>query len=253
MPVPLIAPAQAGQQGHRQAVQALVVMALIGNGAVMCARADDRPFLRTTHAMAGDDEEGWEVSTTLVSNRRGSTLSLQLEHDLSPTQRLEVEWGGASRASAPEPERGLRLRSLWLSPRQAGWGLATKLGLEPAADVGESGTRAQALAVASWPLAGERVWLHANLGWQWQRGPDGLRERRSVHSLAAHWVLATRQWLFVESARSNNGLERFNHLGLRHWLQPHALALDLGWGRQHASSHPGDFVSLNLSFFDLNF
>ena len=202
--------------------------------------------------MAADDEEGWEASTTLVSNRRGSALSLQLEHDLSATHRLEVEWGGASRLSAPEPERGLRLRSLWVSPAQAGWGLATKVGLEPARH-GEEGTRQQALVVASLPLQDQRVWLHANLGWQWQGSSTGPRQRRGVDSLAAHWVLPTRQWLFAESTRSSDGFERFTHMGLRHWLQERKLALDTGWGQQRTGTDTTRFVSINLSFFDLNF
>ena len=252
MPVPLNTPACAGLQGHRTAATVLVALALIGSGAVMRAHADDRPFLRTTHAMAGDDEDGWETSSTLVHNRLGSALSLQLEHDLNATHRLEVEWGHASRSTAPEPERGLRLRSLWVSPAQAGWGLATKVGIEPGRD-GASGTRQQALAVASLPLLQERLWLHANLGWQWQSANASEGRRSTLGSLAAHWVLPTQQWLYAESARSDRGQDRFTQLGLRQWLRPRKLALDTGWGRMSGPAQPANVIAINLSFFDLNF
>lgn len=251
--MPLIVPALTDPQGHRRTVQTLVVITLLSKAAFMCARADDRPFLRTTHAMAGEDDESWEASTTVVSNRHGRALSLQLEHDLSTTQRLEIEWGGANHASAPESERGIRLRSLWVSSTEAGWGLATKLGVEPSRQADESRNRLHALAVVSLPLSSERLWLHANLGWQWSHRLGGTHERTGVSSLAAHWVLPTQQWLFLENARSSKGLERLTHLGLRQWLCSRQLALDLGWGRQRTSNQTGNFVSLNLSFFDLNF
>lgn len=252
MPVPLNTPACAGQQGHRPAAMALVALALIGSGAVMRAHADDRPFLRTTHAMAGDDEDGWETSTTLVRNRHGSALSLQLEHDLNSTHRIEAEWGQTRGTLAPDPEQGLRLRSLWVSPTVAGWGLATKLGIEPARE-GETGRRHQALAVATLPLLDERLWLHANLGWQWQDAAAGQARRSTVGSLAAHAVLPPRRWLYAELAHSDHGQERLSHLGLRHWLRSNRLALDTGWGRQSGTPNAGQFIAINLSFFDLNF
>ena len=217
----------------------------------MCARADDRPFLRTTHAMDSDDDDGWEVSTTWVSNRRGQAFSVQIEHDLSSTQRLELEFGKASRWDAPEPEQGLRLRSLWVSPQERGWGLATKLGVEPGP--ADSGQRQQALAVLSWPLWQERVWVHVNAGWQWHRAMSAGTERIEVKTMAAHYAVMPQAWLYLEGARTSDGRERLVHLGWRQWLMRHKLALDTGWGRQNGTEHHGDFLAVNLSFFDLNF
>lgn len=249
--MPLSQAALAAPKGHRFRALGLTALALIGAGAVMCARADDRPFLRTTHAMAADDDEAWEISSTLVVNRRGQALSVQMERDLSSTQRLEIELGKATRPDAPEPEQGLRLRSLWVSPQELGWGLATKLGVEPSLD--GQGARQQALAVVSLPLAQERLWLHANAGWQWQR-PSGVGTLRAqVSTLAAHWVWTPQRWVYAEGTRTSDGRDRLFHLGVRHWLLRHKLALDTGWGRQNGNEHRGDFVAINLSWLDLNF
>ena len=249
--MPLSQAALAAPQGHRLRAMGLTALALIGTGAVMCARADDRPFLRTTHAMAADDDESWELSSTLVVNRRGQTLSVQIEHDLSATQRLEFELGQASRPDAPEPEQGVRLRSLWVSPQDRGVGLATKLGVEPGTD--GMGPRKQALAVLSLPLADERLWLHANAGWQWQRITGSGPVRASVSTVAAHWVWTPQRWAYAEATRTSDGRDRLLHLGVRQWLHPHKLALDTGWGRQNGAERRGDFVAVNLSWFDLNF
>ena len=231
----------------------LVAAMWIGTGAVVCAHADDRPFLRTTHAMASDDDDAWEISSTLVANRQGQALSLQLERELSTTQRIEVEVGGSTRDLAPEPEQGLRLRSLWVNPESHGWGWATKVGIEPRRGRSEGGDRWQALSVVSVPMAQGRWWVHANLGWQWQRQSAQAAQRTAIGSLAAHWVLNPQQWLYAETARAADGSDRLLHLGLRHWLRPGKWALDVGAGRQRAAEHPGEFVVLNMSFFDLNF
>jgi hypothetical protein len=251
MPLPLSTPARAGHQGRCPAAMALVALALIWSGAVMSARADDRPFLRTTHAMASDDDAGWEVSSTLVSNRRGQALSLQIEHDLSPSQRLEFEFGKASRWDAPEPEQGLRLRSLWLSPQDHGVGVATKIGVEPGS--AETGARRQALAVVSWPLWRERLWVHANAGFQWQRPLPAGPSRVTLSTLAAHYVLTPQLWLYAEGMRTSDARDRLMHMGVRQWLMHHKLALDVGGGRQEGMEHRGAFVAVNLSWMDLDF
>lgn len=268
MGAPLNTAARAGSQGRLPArLQAVCWIALVwvGCGAVVRAHADDRPFLRTTHAMASDDDDGWEVSSTLVANRQGQALSVQIEHDVSPTQRMEVEFGGSTRAAAPEPEQGLRLRSLWLSPETAGWGLATKVGVEPGRNRDEGAERWQALLVASVPWMQQRLWLHANVGQQWQRGQrdqsgsgngSGVGHapaRTFIGSLAAHFVLTPAQWLYFETASAADGQDRWVHLGLRQWLKPRQWALDVGGGRLRAAEHGGDFVAINLSWMDLNF
>lgn len=229
-----------------------VLASLLCTGAVMRAHADDRPFLRTTHALVSEDDDGWEVSVMAVANRHGQALSTQIERDLSATQKLEVEFGRSPNALGPEPEQGLRLRSLWVSPTQAGWGLATKLGIEPRRGGEDEGQRKQAQGVFSWsPSAGS--WVHLNLGWQWRR-TSGQGERRSgMHALAWQGEWGAQRWLYAELAGTDDGRDRLLHLGLRHWLQGHRLALDTGWGRQSGSERPGQFLAINLSFFDWDF
>jgi hypothetical protein len=249
--MPLKFPAQAVSQRHGWQVKGLLALVLSMMGAVTSACADDRPFLRTTHAMASDDDAGWEVSSTLVSNRRGQALSLQIEHDLSPSQRMEFEFGKASRWDAPEPEQGLRLRSLWLSPQDHGVGVATKIGVEPGS--AETGARRQALAVVSWPLWRERLWVHANAGFQWQRPLPAGPSRVTLSMLAAHYVLTPQLWLYAEGMRTSDARDRLTHMGVRQWLMHHKLALDVGGGRQDGLEHRGAFVAVNLSWMDLDF
>lgn len=214
----------------------------------MRAHADDRPFLRTTNALASEDADGWEVSGMLVANRHGQALSTQIEHDLSATQRLEVEFGGSANARSPEPERGLRLRSLWLSPEQASWGFATKLGFEPGRSGEGEGRRTQAQGVFSWsPTAGQ--WVHLNLGWQWRQSAS----RTAMNALAWQAEWTPTRWVYAEAAGTGDGRDRVLHMGLRHWLQAHRVALDTGLGRQTGSERPGQFVAINLSFFDWDF
>lgn len=249
--MPLSKAALAAPQGHLLRAMGLMALALIGIGVVMCARADDRPFLRTTHAMAADEDEAWEFSSTLVANRRGHALSVQIERDLSATQRLEFELGQASRPDAPEPEQGVRLRSLWVSPQDQGFGLATKLGVEPGME--GMGPRRQALGVLSWPLAQERLWLHANAGWQWQHISGVGAVRASVSTMAAHWVWSPQRWVYAETTRTSDGRDKLVHGGVRQWLHQNKLALDIGGGRQNGAERRGDFVAINLSWLDLNF
>lgn len=252
MAVPLCFPAHAGSRGRANrwtvGLVPCVIAGLLSTGAVMRAHADDRPFLRTTNALASEDEDGWEISFMGVANRHGQALSTQIERDLSATQRLEVEFGHSPNALGPEPEQGLRLRSLWVSPVQAGWGFATKLGVEPRRSGEDEGQRTQAQGVFSWsPAAGH--WVHLNLGWQWRKRAG----RTAMNALAWQSEWSAQRWFYAEAAGSGDGRDRLLHLGLRHWLQPHRLALDTGVGRQTGSERPGQFLALNLSFFDLDF
>lgn len=254
MVAPLCSPARAGSLGRPNRLAAGLMPCVLASlstlclGAVMRAHADDRPFLRTTNALASEDAEGWEVSVMAVANRHGPALSTQIEHDLSATQRLEVEFGHSPDAQSPEPEQGLRLRSLWRSPGQNGWGFATKLGIEPRRKGEDEGRRSQAQGVFSWsPAAGS--WVHLNLGWQWRRGAG----RTPMNSLAWQSDWTPQRSVYAEVAGTGDGRDRLLHLGLRHWLQPHRLALDTGVGRQSGSERPGQFLALNLSFFDLDF
>ena len=213
----------------------------------MRAHADDRPFLRTTHALASEDEDGWEVSTMLVANRHGQSLSTQIERDLSATHRLEVEFGGSTHALAPESEQGLRLRSLWRSPADTGWGFATKLGIEPGRSGEDEGRRTQAQGVFSWtPAPGH--WVHLNLGWQWRQGAG----RTAMNALAWQGEWTPSRSVYAEAAGTGDGRDRLLHMGVRHWLKAHRLALDTGVGRQTGSERPGEFLVVNLSFFDLD-
>lgn len=249
-------PVQAGQPGHRRKAAALIAAAFLAYGAVMGAHADDRPFLRTTHALPNEDADGWEVSVMAVANRRGQALSTQIERDLSPTQKLEFEFGRSPHPLGPEPEQGLRLRSLWRSPAESdggsGWGFATKLGIEPRRSGEDGGQRQQAQGVWSW-AATPHSWLHLNLGWQWRREDEqAQRLRTSTRSLALHTPINGQHSLYLEAAGSGDGRDRLLHLGVRHWLAPQRLALDTGLGQQNGSERPGRFLAINLNFFDLD-
>ena len=251
MAAPLCSPARAGCRGRSSRLAAGLMPWLLAGlslGAVMRAHADDRPFLRTTHALASEDEGGWEVSVMGVANRHGQALSTQIERDLSATQRLEVEFGRSPNLQGPDPEQGLRLRSLWLSPAQTGWGFATKLGIEPGRRGEDEGRRTQAQGVFSWSAA-PGSWVHLNLGWQWRQGAG----RTAMNALAWQSEWTPQRWLYAEAAGTGDGRDRLLHLGLRHWLQGHRLALDTGVGRQSGHERPGQFLAINLSFLDLDF
>jgi hypothetical protein len=253
MPVPLDLPAAAGRRGHQRLTCSLGLagLAWVCIGAVIPAQADDRPFLRTTHALVSTDEDGWEISVMAVANRHGQALSTQIERDLGRTHKLEFEFGRSPNALGPEPEQGVRLRSLWVSPTETGWGLASKLGLEPRRSAEDDGRRTQAQGVLSWSPA-PRLWAHLNLGWQWRQPSHGGTQRSSVSALALQHEWTAQRWFYAEAAGSGDGRDRLLHLGLRHWLRPQQLALDTGVGRQSGTERPGQFVAINLSFFDLD-
>jgi len=215
----------------------------------MRAHADDRPFLRTTHALAAEDED-WEISVMAVANRHGHALSTQIEHDVTARQKLEIEFGRSPHAQGPEPEQGLRLRSLWVSPAQLGWGLATKLGVEPPRADEREGRRQQAQGVFSWsPARGS--WLHLNLGWQWRHPDLQATQRTTLQALAWQQAWTSQRWWHAEAAGTGDGRDRLLHLGLRHWLSNRRLALDTGIGRQYGSERTGAFMAINLNFYDL--
>lgn len=237
---------------------ALLVPALCG-GLLQAARADDRPFLRTGTAIVEDDDERvFETSLTHVSGKKERSTQWQLGYSFSPTLSLELELGSArdkvNEISARE--QGLGLRVAWIDPARQGWGMATKFSAERERESGEEQWNKplyKAVMAFSLPLAEKTAWLHANVGMQYQNKESTERRWTSLWSLGAQKEISRRFEVFAELAGNQERSDQIAHAGVRHWFKRQKVALDLGLGRQLAPERRDNFVSLNLSVYDISF
>jgi hypothetical protein len=234
---------------------ALISIAGLLHGFCLSATAADRPFLDLDTAMVEDDDErSFEFSSWVVNHQQERGLQAALEYNFNPTLSAELELGWAKNKDDGSRERSaeIGLRKVWLDPAREGFGLGTNISVGWARpdDAGWKYESLRAVMTYSLPLLEKQVWLHANAGVE-RTQEDGL-----THRLWAAGVQASIRkdvTLFSEYAQRANKDAAING-GARWWAKKDKIALDLSVGRvrpQDADSR--NFMSLGISFYDLNF
>lgn len=159
------------------------------------------------------------------------------------TGNLELALGGALRR-----EGG---RSRWndvqaqaktvLVPLEAGgWGIGLAGGT-----VRHPGAGARdwyAYLPASFSLWRDAVVVHANVGWL--RAGESGRDR-ATWGLGAEARLAGRTWLIAETYGQGEG-RPFHQIGLRHWLVPEQIQVDLTYGDRNGGGERWLSIGLRL-------
>ena len=100
----------------------------------------------------------------------------------------------------------------------------------------------------SWRNETGSTLAHATLGYAKPKGDDGF----ATWALAAEHEFAPRNVVFAELASdTSDDKETLVHGGLRHWIKPNKVALDMTVGRWKGESESRNFVTVGMSFFDL--
>ena len=206
--------------------------------------------------MEDDDERVFEWSASHVSGKKERSTQMQLGYSFSPSLSVEFELGQARDKVDEVSWRGRGL-GVWMSlidPARQGWGLATKLSVERELESGERWESPQWKGVLAYslPMAEKTVWLHANVGMQYQSTDNGSRRWTSLWSVAAQKELNRRFEVFAELAGNQARSDQLAQLGVRHWIKREKLAIDVGLGRQFAEDRRGNFMAISLSVFDIS-
>lgn len=231
--------------------QALLAASLMA-GPVL---ADELPFLRLDTALVEDDDErNFEFAARLSQTRAERRLDAGVEYNFSPWLAAELQLGWTKERGEPGRERELELglRHVLVDHHREDWGLALRLSLgwEKSAPGPWAFEGPAAVAAFVWPLAEQRVNLHANLGVSRRQSAGNTR---GVWGLGADMPVARSLLLFGELG-GRAGEDRLVHGGLRWWLRRDKLAFDasLSRTRELATGEARRGVHFGLSFYDLS-
>ena len=235
-----------------------MLLGLLALLAGLVARADDRPFLRTTTAAVDDDNaRTLELHLGRLSGKKIGASRLQMGYSLTPQLNVEVELESIRDRfeTSSTRDRELALWVSWVEPQREGWGLSSRMSIgqerENAQDTEVSKGHTYARGVGALSLIRPDLWLHANLGLQWDASSQRTGHWRGVWSLAMEQTLHGQTHWFAELAAT--GQQSLAFAGLRQWLRKGKVAMDLGGGRQTLGTSLGQtpFVSISLSLYEI--
>lgn len=165
----------------------------------------------------------------------------------NPARALELSAGGvvATEAGGGLSDQLLQAKYLLRPLPGDGWGLAAAIGTvrHPATDPGGN---LLGDVYVNLPLS--RAWrqearvLHVNVG-ALQVRADG--SRHATWGLGTEWRQGERDQLIAELYGQTGG-ERYGQIGLRHWLQPGRVQLDVTWGGQPGQRGDDQWLSIGL-------
>jgi hypothetical protein len=171
----------------------------------------------------------------------------------NPTGNLELTVGAAQfRAPGERDTRGiLQGKSLFRPLEVNGWGWGVAIGNE----FGATASRPlrnrligdfYANVPVSWSLHDDRWLVHASVGWLRERE---ARRDRATYGIATEYALTARTWALGEAfGQSGNG-RPFYHVGLRHWLVPEQLQIDVTYGNRFGRGTEDRFVTFGVAVF----
>jgi hypothetical protein len=175
-----------------------------------------------------------------VRRNRGSTEFWALPA-CNPTGNLELTAGGARTNEAGTTrttDQQLQAKTLFKAMDTDGWGAGLAVGT-----VGHPGARRDTYAYVpvSWSFLRDRMVVHANAG-AVHVGDD--RKTRPTWGLATEVQLDMRNVLVVETFSPGAGA--FHQLGLRHWLVPNRVQVDVTYGDRNRGGSGERWFSLGL-------
>ena len=218
--------------------------------AAPAARADDRPFLQTSNAVAEDDDEGnWALESWWARVGSHRVFNLAPEYAFSPYTNLQFKGFSSKDSDSGGRSRGVEteFKHLFNHIGRDGFGWGIHLSLAQGVDNG-SGWRQQSLAaklITTVPLLEGDAKLHANAG----MGKVRDERREWIGSVALEHKLPWRTTAFVELGREDR--ETLVHTGVRHWVKRERLALDFSVQQQRAGSERTRGIVIGLGWYDL--
>ena len=162
---------------------------------------------------------------------------------------LELTVGGAlTRENNDENHRTHRTaqmiqgKTLFKTLETNGWGMGLALGTMRDPTAGR-GSNWYGYVPVSFSFADDRFFLHANVGWQRDQSP---RRSHATWGLGTETQLTERSWVVAEMFGQADG-KPFYHGGLRYWVVPDRVQVDLTYGNRLTDGGER-WISLGLRF-----
>lgn len=221
---------------HFPAPAALALAALLPWGALQAARPMVTDDARIVDAQACQ-VESWV-------KRNPDSTEYWAQPACNFTGNLELSLGAAKGKDdhgTRTTDVVLQAKTLFkpLEPDGWGWGLAVGHVRHPA-----NGARGDLYAYlpASVALQGERLVLHANVGWLHERE---ARRHRMTWGLGTEAQWSASSWLIAEVFGQHQGTP-FYQVGIRHWLVPGHVQVDTTYGNRAGSGTQERWLSIGL-------
>ncbi|MCD6734936.1 MAG: hypothetical protein LT103_15245 [Burkholderiaceae bacterium] len=166
------------------------------------------------------------------------------------TGNLELTVGGAITSETGRTQATdavVQGKTLFKVMETNGWGIGLAAGTvrHPRADARDW----YAYVPTSFSLHDDAVVVHGNLGWL--REGEARRERLTW-GLGSEVRLAERTWLIAETFGQDRG-KPFHQLGLRHWLVPDRIQLDVTYGNRNGGGSEERWFSIGLRLLSVPF
>lgn len=184
-----------------------------------------------------------------ITNKRDSTEYWALPA-CNFTGNLELTLGGAHTHEADRTQTTdvvLQGKTLFKPLETNGWGIGLAAGTvrHPVANTRDW----YAYVPASFSFRDDAVVVHTNLGWLRE---GETRRDRLTWGLGTEARLAERTWLIAETFGQDQG-KPFHQLGLRHWLVPERVQIDVTYGNRNGDDTQERWFSIGLRLLTPSF
>ncbi|RZS80866.1 hypothetical protein [Pigmentiphaga kullae] len=163
----------------------------------------------------------------------------------NPTGNLELTLGGArgrldGRVRTTDVQ--FQVKTLLKPLETDGWGVGVAAGTVRHPHAAGASRDWYAYVPASVSLAGDRVVVHGNLGWM---DAADAGSRHATWGLGSETRLAERTWLIAETFGHDRRKPSYQ-FGLRHWLVPDRVQIDVTYGNRMGAGREERWISLGL-------
>jgi hypothetical protein len=216
----------------------------------MPARADDRPYLATSSAVADEDDDGvWSLETWATQLRSLRTLSVAPEYAFDPTTTLQLvitelrQRDIGERTSTAE----LEFKHLFNHIGRDGYGVgffASLSAVKPGSASWRGGELSLKVPVSLSLWDGEGL-LHLNPGVAFESDA----KRTWTGSAALQRDIGQRALVFAEWARESDS--HFVQAGVRWWIKRSKISVDTALQRRRIDGPRETGVVIGLAWYDL--
>jgi hypothetical protein len=214
--------------------------------------AGDRPFNQlSTVTNDGDDDRTFSNEIGFVGSRNSRSLETTLEYSVNPTLAFQIEIGGFKQLRPKEREREFEfeVRKSFTNPEREGYGIgmSTSLAWSKESPNGDSGFQSASVVFPlSIPMQQRTLWLHSNLGAEYQVGD----KTRLLWGVGVTKEFIIKQIVFLEYGGRTNDFSVAS-TGVRFYGRRRRTSLDFSVGRRMPVDGSGtNFVQISIGFFD---
>jgi hypothetical protein len=222
---------------------------------ILCGALLSLPHAQAARPMITDDARVVDAKAcqleSWVKNNRGSTEYWALPA-CNFTGNLELTLGGTqTRESghAQTTQGVIQGKTLFKPLETNGWGIGLVAGTASQLRAHTDQRDGYAYVPASVSLGDDALIVHANLGWV-REGETG--RDRLTWGLGTETRLTEHTWLIAETFGQNKG-KPLHQLGLRHWLAPDRVQIDMTYGNRNGGDTRGRWFSIGLRLLSVPF